>query len=118
MNVNINEEFMSEDELKKYLIDNNFVIPATRFYCIDISKYLRDDNTINLELIEFSVRLVCQTDARSLALIGYTDYATKRGIIDSKEKTKEEFDFINGFIGSLVEEYKEGEMDLICLNPY
>lgn len=93
---------------------------------IDISKFLNEDKTINLELLELSVRLSVRfldsvidvnsfpTDGiREMAvkcrqigvgIMGLADYYLERGVSYGSEKALEELSFIMGFINSIAED--------------
>lgn len=93
---------------------------------LDISKFLNDDKTINLELLELAVRLSIRfldgvLDANSfptdaikemsekcrqvgLGIMGLADYYLERGIAYGSEKALEELSFIMGFIKSVADD--------------
>jgi ribonucleoside-diphosphate reductase alpha chain len=93
---------------------------------LDISKFLYDDNTINLELLELAVRLSVlfmdnvisknsyptkeitewseNNHAIGLGIMGLADYYMKRGIAYGSEKALEELSFILGFIKNIAED--------------
>jgi len=93
---------------------------------IDISKFLDDDNTINVELLELATRLSIRfldsvldvnefpTDAIKemsvkcrqvgLGIMGLADYYLARGVSYGSDEALEELSFILGFIKSISED--------------
>lgn len=106
MNVDINEEFESESELRDFLYKEGFIVPYSGFTAdVSIDRFLRDDKTINIELLEFSIKSACEGGAKSITVVGYDNYAILRGIDRDEEAKRQEFNFIMGLVTSLSTEY-------------
>jgi hypothetical protein len=76
-----------------YLHDGVFVI--------NLSRLLREDKSINLELIEALVQYICDYGVEIIRLTNITNYFTERGILALPENQKEEISFIMNFIKTL-----------------
>jgi hypothetical protein len=84
-------------------------------YCyssyLDISKFLRPDLSINLELLEIAISLLVEfltvyldyDTPISIGIRGIDKYYELRGIIDNEKQKKEEYYFIRGFIKSFAQ---------------
>lgn len=118
MNIDINEEFKSEEELAKFLSDGGYMVESTgEVVELYIDKFLRKDATINLELLEFAIKLACAAKPFTIAVLGYDNYVKLRNIVPTDRASRQEFSFIRGFISSLITEYQEAGIQLICLTP-
>lgn len=73
---------------------------------IDISKFLREDLSINLELVEVAISLIINTRP-DFYIYGLLDYYRLRKIDRDFERKGEEALFIANFIQSVVEEISE-----------
>jgi len=81
---------------------------------IDISKVLREDVTINLELLEIIIGEIVK-EFKEVKVIGFEDYFMERKIILDDGKMTEEFNFILKLIHSMANESYEGEGEITVL---
>ena len=77
---------------------------------LNVSRFLNNDLTINLEKLEFAVTLAVtmlennSEDDVTLKLIGLDDYYSKRNIAEDEKQKREERTFLLGFITSVASE--------------
>lgn len=74
---------------------------------LDVSRFLREDLSINLELLELAVTLAVESleanspyDDITLKLRNLDEYYNLRGISDNEKQQREEKTFLLGFISS------------------
>lgn len=78
---------------------------------IDVSKFLREDLTINLEKLELVVTLAVKAlefnspkEDITLNLINLNKYYEIRGVVDNEKQGREERTFLLGFISAIASE--------------
>jgi hypothetical protein len=104
------EVVIKEDstDLEKELRDSKALLEDG----IDISKFLREDLSINLELLEVAISLIVDTRP-NFYIYGIDEYYKIRKIEDNKTSLIEETTFIAKYIESVVEELSEtGEKEI------
>lgn len=114
MDTIINQEFNSEEELEQYLLDTKSIILNDRFSYIDMSKFLRKDLSLNIELIEIGVRLAVRRGSEFLIINPLDSYFKERGVSKKSQKNLEET-FITSLVNNLFELFKL-EKDVIDEN--
>jgi hypothetical protein len=106
MEINIKE--YTKEELISLLKETSSIICDVISRCgIDPSKFLRDDLSINLELIEFAITSIVQDGADIVYLYNIEDYYKLRGIQLDERRRKEESGFILGFCRAIANEISQ-----------
>lgn len=98
------EIILNEDntDLEKELRESK----ATLDDGIDISKFLREDLSINLELLEIAISLIIN-NLSDIYIYGLGDYFKFRNIEDKDDKKMEEIVFISNYITKVSNELSE-----------
>ncbi len=86
-------------DLKKFLFIRDGSI-------LDISKFLRDDLSVNLELLELAIEIIISDNFKEIFVEGWKDYFEIRGVFDLDKKT-EELKFLSKFMEPVVEEFSD-----------
>ena len=99
----------TKDIMRSLIITGHFV-PRTR--SLNISKFLDEDNTIDLWLLEVAVRnlVVFMNHATGwhgqtvIAISGKIEYITIRGLLYEHERATSELRFVRSFIDSITKD--------------
>jgi len=73
-------------------------------YGLDISKFLREDYSLNLELLEFAIASLINDGADVIEIVNLEWYYKMRGIEFNDDYRREERVFILGFCSSVAQE--------------
>lgn len=109
MEVLLNKEFESKEDVYTYLMTNLYIeYEEPNMWFINVSKFLRDDLTFNLELLELAIEYIIQNGANDYVLIGQGKLWEYRKMA-TEAQWDEEYGFIKGFISSVWEELNHAE---------
>lgn len=103
----LNSDFSSKEEILSNFLNSNAVSHIEDSWIVDISKFLREDLSINLEMLELALEFIADMDINLVFISGIDKYFSARGTV-SEEKRKEELTFIMTFTGAVFGEFIDG----------
>lgn len=107
--ISSNYETLSKDDFVNSCIDRRVIYKwSVTAWCLDISLCLRDDSSINLELLEILIEYLCSIDCRYLFIVGVADYIEARKLPQKatfSSLIQEEKTFILKYLRTLSNQY-------------
>lgn len=100
--------FESKDDVYRFILENKLVDITDNILTINLSEFVREDRTANLELLELSIELASAKFIKEVVL-NFDGYFECRNI----EYREEEIKFYYGFITSVVSEFFEENVQIL-----
>lgn len=83
---------------------------------IDISKFLRDDNSINLQLLDVAIKhIVSNCNNYMFTIFGFAKYCEERGIMGMTSQIDQEETFIINYVEKVGYEFRENDVEVLWM---